>query len=816
MLGGPSPSLVGTYSQPSGSEEPSNRRKRVKHAPVVPRVLQWNADNMVCNRARGSELEQFMQENSVVVALIQEGGPTIAAAPGASGRVLSALVDVFATGRASVVTLRQKCNSKYRPDLSVESAEFDGCVVDMCIEDRYHIRMISAYRTHDANPEAFVTWVTQRLCGDDMPCWPTVVGCDANIHSSYGMVPNPGPTGRLWDSAIETLHLEVGTVCLNVVGIPTWRDHVTRTNPRRPSAIDYTLFTPGSESSGAISVSNWMPFGCGTSDHERILLDLHLGSMTPSNDAESTQHRRSDSAEASEIPGEAARMKVAVSTNEISEAQINRYQSDLRVGMVSAAVRGHQNSSDYALAVTKAIQNAALSAKLLRRPTCHSARERSDKMYGWDSACTDLLRKRDNLRRDIEWYSSLPLADRPSDFDSVLHYLRTEWRKCDSELVQSSDKARRAAWMAACSTLTVNTPVSDAFRLVRRLGGSTVTSSTSSSTPMHPLQSEDGRIAFTASDQANMLAGYWAHRCSLNHPDNATFLEGHMRRVNSAVQDIDFFQSAVFLKTGALYLEQNAPFTRAEVAAALDSTRNTAPGRDGILRRFLVWGGEELLGALVRLYNMCLDEGCFPSMWKIASIVPIPKTARPSSPSQLRPISLLPILGKVLEHLIKGRLMWIVFVSNAACPEQTAYSAHRSTVHQLLRIIDGAKEAWRKRKQLVLVSFDISRAFDTVWHEGLLYKLKSIGVIGNLLRLVASFLSDRKGRASVGGCESEPVALQLGVPQGSVLGPMLWNIYFNSIGEVIKESCPEAAWGAYADDSDDGAQSCSKTTTACT
>jgi ribonuclease HI len=516
-----------------------------------------------------------------------------------------------------------------------------------------------------------------------------------------------------------------------------------------------------------------------------------LASVTPQNDR--LQHP-------SESDARRVRKSALVNDDGHLDDRIAAYSDRLgdiledNLGMV-----GFDDPDSAALNVTVAIQSASEAACFTSRLS-QARKPPSPKVYGWNSECQQLSSERDKHEYDLNYLRLLPSDARPPDYAVKIQMSRDAWSKCDLALGVAIQNAKRNDWVASCSKFSVTTPVSEAFGLLHRLSGPLCGTSVSSST-LPPMKSRvEGSMAFTPGQQAAVLAEYWGHRCSFDHPDNETFDSGHFRRVETLVADDRFYNPPAGSESNVLYVEQNCPFSAPELDDALSHIRSSAPGRDGIVKSFLKWGGEPLTVELLRLYNLCLTEGRFPSMWKIASIIPLPKVARPTAPAHFRPISLLPALGKILEHLIRSRLTWILLITKSQSPEQTAYSSHRSTVHQLLRIVNAAKGAWGKKCHVVMVSFDIARAFDTVWHDGLLYRLKSIGVVGNLLRLIASFLSDRMGRARVGDTESTLFALPLGVPQGSVLGPCLWNVYFNYIGSAIGETSPGVAWGAYADD----------------
>ena len=160
-------------------------------------------------------------------------------------------------------------------------------------------------------------------------------------------------------------------------------------------------------------------------------------------------------------------------------------------------------------------------------------------------------------------------------------------------------------------------------------------------------------------------------------------------------------------------------------------------------------------------------------MWKRANVVPVHKKNEKNLKENYRPISLLPIFSKILEKLIYESLYSHLERENFLNPNQLGFRPGDSTINQLLSITHSIFEAFDCNPSLEVrsVYLDISKAFDRVWHEGLIYKLKRCGVSGNLLLLLKGFLSDRKQRTVLNGQASAWGNVSAGVPQGSILGP---------------------------------------------
>ena len=180
---------------------------------------------------------------------------------------------------------------------------------------------------------------------------------------------------------------------------------------------------------------------------------------------------------------------------------------------------------------------------------------------------------------------------------------------------------------------------------------------------------------------------------------------------------------------------------------------NKAHGWDDISIRMIKLCDKSLLLPLRIIFENCLKQGIFPEIWKSANVVPVHKKNQKNLKHNYHPISLLPTFGKILEKLIFDTLHQHLDANSLLNPNQSGFRPGDSTVNQLLSIVNSISQAFDCNPTLDVrsVYLDISKAFDRVWHEGLIYKLHRCGISGRLLSLMQSFLAKRKQRTVLNG-----------------------------------------------------------------
>lgn len=205
-----------------------------------------------------------------------------------------------------------------------------------------------------------------------------------------------------------------------------------------------------------------------------------------------------------------------------------------------------------------------------------------------------------------------------------------------------------------------------------------------------------------------------------------------------------------------------------------------------------------MIHAITSLYNASLSCGYFPRPFKTANIRLLPKPKKDNTdPSNYRPISLLDILAKTYERLINCRLRLHLETNNLIPPCQFGFRPHSSTADAINTIVTYVDASYSSQQKTVIVTKDVQKAFDTVWHSGLKFKIINDFDLPQFFPDFSNFLTDRQCRILHKDTLSTSFTPLAGVPQGSVLSPTLFNMYTHDIPDPAQ---PDTPYIQYADD----------------
>ena len=242
---------------------------------------------------------------------------------------------------------------------------------------------------------------------------------------------------------------------------------------------------------------------------------------------------------------------------------------------------------------------------------------------------------------------------------------------------------------------------------------------------------------------------------------------------------------------------EDIQFTDADILAAIkELTASSAAGPDGFPAILLKKCGTALSGPLAHILRRSLNDGKVPDVCKMANIIPIHKGKSRAAAKNYRPVALTSILSKIFEKVIRSHLASFLVENNLFNPTQHGFQASRSCLSQLLDHCDRVLSEMVQGHGVDVVYLDFAKAFDKVDHYITLNKLKALGISGRLFRWLESFLVGRTQRVLVEGQASTPSPVRSGVPQGSVLGPLLFLILIGDIDEKVAS----AFLSSFADD----------------
>ena len=323
--------------------------------------------------------------------------------------------------------------------------------------------------------------------------------------------------------------------------------------------------------------------------------------------------------------------------------------------------------------------------------------------------------------------------------------------------------SKKTSWRNYVSKLNSQTSVKSVWNRIRKIKGK------ESSNSIHHLSAND-RDVTSHRDIANALADNFCHNSS------SAFSTDAFASVRSKAEKHNINFSS---ENAEVY---NNSFSLEELQDALRRAHDTSAGPDEIHYQLLKHLPDASLLLLLNIFNKIWISGDFPSDWRKAIVIPIPKPGKdPNNPTSYRPIALTSCICKTMERMINRRLVWYLESHNLLTNVQCGFRSRRSTVNQ----------------HLVSEFFDLEKAYDTTWKYGIMKDLHGFGLRGRLPNFISSFLKDRSFKVRVGSTFSDSHPQEMGVPQGSILSVTLFSVKINSITQCLK---PGVDCSLYVDD----------------
>ena len=355
---------------------------------------------------------------------------------------------------------------------------------------------------------------------------------------------------------------------------------------------------------------------------------------------------------------------------------------------------------------------------------------------------------------------------------------RREWLESCKEAQDEIRKAKEESWKELLEETITDADDIKMWHLIKSLNG------TPDANSPNEAMVHKGKKITTDKGKANAFVNHYAKVSDLTFSKEDRNLNRNLRKRidRSRTQD-----------------GQITDFTMHELTKAIKKMKKKgAAGPDDIPPVFLKNLGSDALNELLDIFNLSLHSAACPQIWRNAIIIPILKAGKPASDlASFRPISLTSCIVKALERMIAERLYYLAETNVWFSKLQAGFRKGRGCEDQILKIAQAIEDGFQQKKRSVLVLLDFSKAYDTVWRQKLLMSMADKGVPMPYVIWLFGFLQNRQARVRFNGTLGRSRSLHQGLPQGSVLAPILFLFYINNLAEILPQDTLNAL---YADD----------------
>ena len=399
-------------------------------------------------------------------------------------------------------------------------------------------------------------------------------------------------------------------------------------------------------------------------------------------------------------------------------------------------------------------------------------------------AATELVGRTKPGKRSKPWFSPEVKAKvkRRNYLRKNIREKREEWKEACKDVNEAITRAKEESWKELLEDAITEAKDEKFWAVIKSLNGSPSTNA------RNEAMKHKGKTINSDSRKAEIFLQHYASVSRLKFSMSE-------RAVNRKLKKLLRSRKAGPAPSSC------RNFTMHELEQAIHATRTKgAAGPDEIPPSFLKALGPRGMTELLAIFNQSFTSAQCPGIWLLAIIIPLLKAKKPASElASYRPISLTSCIVKVLERMVANRLYYLAETNGWFHPSQAGFRKGRSCEDQITRIVQKISDGFHSKpfQRSVMVLLDFSKAYDTVWKQRLLLTMADKGVPMPLIRWLHSFLSNRQARVRFNGTTSFSMPMHQGLPQGSVLAPLLFLFYINTLAEIMPTNTLN---GLFADD----------------